>query len=1788
MEISKEDLALAKAYRKKQEKDSYNPTTNFAGSDILQGADSSLFTLNQNERDRQDVVKDTLNNWGVNAVTIGDTTYSKTNNGIYANEKPSATGYLFDNISKLQSKANALKSVYKDEVINDINSITRNGINSEEDQVKLDQLNNLLRFPDKSTVMAMQGYKEPGKNDILNKDFGGKSHDKIASWFKNLKDSEQYLVPTEDRSKLGTVYFLYNPTTNQTKVGFAKTNAELRYATDDLTNKGWIIQDEIRTKNAAKAEADFHNIARNEGSMTKGTGSKYNIYGETSQITNYQLNSGSSEIYNGKMFNTTESDAYQASQAFNTSMQTDILANQIKHHVKYTGYVSNLGKALIASGYSFLGDKGYGLTNTLRQWTNDILPKSAYISKGVITNALRTLHENVNIYAGYSDKNLVEAHKDFQVGLSQFENGNISLGIMSLTKTIKALPEELIQSLPDMVALGLGGVPGLIGKALYATAIYNDTRDQFIKNNNYVRPTFDVEAGLAVGAVIDTVLQTGAIHYIFKGNNLFMADNTTGKLLGSLSDIKYITPRTVYSTMSQAINGVIAKTFVLGAKASIVEAIPEGLEQLYQDVFSKMYSSKYKDKSFIDLVKLSANDIAEASWNGALLGGTMHVATNYKDILEPVNQYLNYNRRFINDETIRSVSQLQPSQRADLISSIVPKAEGLNKAHTEANMVASSESINLDSLFKISKGNTIIRDAIVSTLITPEYANMLNTLIQKHMDKNNNSVVGSMLSEFAKNKSLDDLSEDDRNQLVNIFKENIINNSSLDESKKNEISEAVSDTVKRVILIEMKKAKDMYQNYMNILKYSYKDDLKELVVQNKLANTELDGKIAKENAKFIEDNVKFRSGITENIKHYTGKMIKTALGIKSKPQQLKTIESIESTLKLLEKGLDKSTNKKEKERIKRTIKQQQLQLQAMYNRDIMLASLVPESFVSDNVNFNQSNEPSNYTNDITKVREDLQGNTEALKTLDKVDNFNSLSASDKISNVSDLVKEISNSNNISNETDKYRLLEHINKQLKDAIDEIDNKELDETTYEELKNSINKSINDISEVNKHYNSILDENDNTEPSNDIHSNINNLVSSIVNAILNELKHNSNINTLLHSGSVDEYNNKIKSMKEVNKDVSKDGFKIGNKDYRSISNYDVELSKLFSELDNDNSDKSKIRNKIINVLIAYSKFVNSRKDKIKKAKYITYDFAKTILSENYELRKVFIHHSKGIKNLLPKDMYNTLLDNVRNIIYTTTANTDEGLEIKQNANIKGRINPFMDNSEVTNIVKTIQGVKKPNSNNTSNTSNSESRNNNSNNNSYKPKTNEQRIRDRIKELEGKKYKLGITKTIDVVNGTRQILSYYKGEGKDKEVNYDVFNIKGKNEMYRDTFNQNDFKDKLKAVYDQSFANVTEEVNMSKASEKLFNEPKIIKLGKNKVSLNEYIASYLLDMLNKPFDTESDKSIDKQNGLVRKLIKTYTTNSKGDTADTLGNLHYIPYKKWEDKTKEPVEYKIAFITVKVSGEKLSPDNVTADFKVFKYDTKPEGYDTLKTLDRAAMYPYTYNKVEPSNNTNGNNNNNNNTNSNTNNTNSNNNNNTETKSNTNTSNKSKVSQTGNSGSKEESNLGEEERVKPIENIPNTEPSEDIDISNLDEDLKNEVSKEYSKEDSKIKYTGNEDAITKLEDKVKELGDIREKYTEIRDEVTKSIKGLDNITGLTIRGTKGKITKTINAVERMITDSNIGEVTELVNIKNTLTEYSNSISELFDRNGDTINTEDLLNMLDKVNIEISKIEAKCK
>ena len=1286
MDINLQDIKNAQKRLNKTQA-SKDPTLSFSGSSVLDNSADSVYNLNQNEIDKQDVIKDTMNNWDVNNATIGNQTYSNTPNGITDTKKESASGYLFNNIDKLKNKVEALRSVYTDNVINEINKLTQKGINSEEDETKLDQLSTALQYPNTSTLMAMQGIEEkPNKYLELNPEFGGKDNTKFQQWYNELLNSQEVKpINPNDKTKVGTVYFLYNPQTNQTKVGFAKGTTQERYFQDDLPSKGWQILQQVRTKDAYKLEQDFHKIARNNPNMINNTGNEYNQYGETSNITNSTLSSGSSEIYNGQMFKLPNGKDQEFKQDLINSQNMHIMQNNIKHYVEYTGYTTNLLKSVpssfstsLAHGLYTAGDFSRGILNDI---TSGFIGKNnpMYISKGKILNVLKQHWQYGNEFWGYSKKNLVEEHKDFQEALHQFANGNPILGVFSLSKTIKALPENFIASLPSMIELGVSGVTGLIGKALYATSIYHDTIEEYRKNNNYVNPSTDVKVGLAAGALLDTLWQSEALHYIIKNNSIFFADKGSGRVFGSLDDIKFVDPEKTYMTIKSVTRALLGNAIKYGIKGAIVEAPAEAYEQLYQDVGSKIYSDKYKDKSFVDLVKMSANDIAESAWQGALMGGVMHSAKP-NIYIEPIQRYLNRDNEIINDEAITSIKDMSLFTRVDIINKTLPKVNKLSNDYNEVKKIFDTNSKpEFDTLYSMSKNNEIVQDAMINSFL-----HSVSDI--GHMTHKDTPDVFEHLVNLVK-MDTSNLSNNDKEQLLNLFKNDILNNDKISSKTKKTIKDKITYNILANLKENSENYLDRYNTLMNILHYARQSDLKEFQVNKATTDIDVPKDIQKDNLVFLTGSIsKYKKNnlSINNVKKYGNKIMNTVKGntYKFNPKyKIKTIESGITTLETLQKGLSKVSEKRAKI-INKQINDIKIQLEALKKRDMLLATINPDLVV----NKPEVSEPENKNNNIiefTKIREHLNNNNEAIDTLNTIESLNNLSDNDKISTIIKTFNEIVNKDNITNKTDKYKLLKYLDNELKKTIDKLNTKQQDEVSFNELKNNIQKILHELPAEDRYYGSFLDEEDN--------NNINDkLYNALLHSIINELKNSDFIKTLLNSNNVEEYNNKIeKNINEVSNEVSNKGFKSKYKEYRSISKYDVQLGELLNKYNNE-PDNNEIKNEIIKLLIDYNKFIVSRIDKFKNTKSINYTLANTLLKENYDIGTIFGKYKKEINNILSDNLMSNLIKNIKQLMYTKDNENVFETKVYKSNKLLGSINAMQSAEEITNLLKQYQNSK------------------------------------------------------------------------------------------------------------------------------------------------------------------------------------------------------------------------------------------------------------------------------------------------------------------------------------------------------------------------------------------------------------------------------------------------------------------------------------------------------------------
>ena len=326
------------------------------------------------------------------------------------------------------------------------------------------------------------------------------------------------------------------------------------------------------------------------------------------------------------------------------------------------------------------------------------------------------------------------------------------------------------------------------------------------------------------------------------------------------------------------------------------------------------------------------------------------------------------------------------------------------------------------------------------------------------------------------------------------------------------------------------------------------------------------------------------------------------------------------------------------------------------------------------------------------------------------------------------------------------------------------------------------------------------------------------------------------------------------------------------------------------------------------------------------------------------------------------------------------------------------------------------------------------------------------------------------------------------------------------------------------------------------------------DEIPLNEYIAYYTMNSLNKSLDKNNKDNLYNQDGLVNKIVNKYIDEQKDDSLKDLINLKYIPFKKYIGKDKK---LNIAFITAKtINKGNLSPDNIESNIRILSLDNTDENkdmYNKLKVLDNSSMYPYNYKdiNIEPETN----------------------NNQTKQEQTNSTTSETKNSKQTKSNESTNKNKKTKKLLEPVNG-----PEIDIDMDDLNKELSNEFRKENNK------YLGKEEDIKKIETKVEELGKIKEQYKEANKEVFNLINkfGLNKITTSTkISTIKGKFKRAINKVDDIIT--NVGELDELNNIKKLLVDYRNKLNGIKE-----IDTKELLSIVENINKEIFKIENKCK
>jgi hypothetical protein len=646
------------------------------------------------------------------------------------------------------AKVNLLQSELLQENNRKITELEHKKNFTQDDQTLIDQLVNEQISPNNAALMKMQGF-DPNK---------AHQHYKVNENLPNpMKDFINYLEKQKvelnfDKNaanRPGTVYILYNPQTNQSKIGFAKTNKEERYINQDIQKNGWQLVKQYRVKDAAAIERKLH-ILEASHNLTTGTVA-YDLHGNPMLNTSVanSFRSGRTEIIDGKVFSNVNG-TNTPEEIFNRSVDRLRQQNIIKLskmsegrnadmlHAFYSGAVNAAGGAIEGTS-KIIDDAVNGALNWLDGNKNYI-----YIRRGILQNYGKYLRTHADKIGNYSTKDVRQAGKDFDEGIAKLSSGDIIGGLYNLISTFKAAPQMLAQSLPSMVQLGIP----YVGIASYAAGQYANISDNYLKNNNYKPMSGSEKTALLGASVVDALLQKSMLKYIIgKDGKLILADKDLLTPVADFDHIAKVAPDIAKKTLKGLIAKMISKGAISFGKGAIAEAPPEIAEQLMNDVWSKYNTDRYKGESIEQLIKDSAMDAAKAGWFGAMLGGPIHSATHVKEwIGKPIKEYNKAMDQREKQQTIKMTQYLPDQHKVDIYNK---SDEELNNLNTSYNILQEHANNKPNKLSDISSiltkqsgpnenkhitiGNDLTKETYTNAILS-KADDIINTLKTNNID----------------------------------------------------------------------------------------------------------------------------------------------------------------------------------------------------------------------------------------------------------------------------------------------------------------------------------------------------------------------------------------------------------------------------------------------------------------------------------------------------------------------------------------------------------------------------------------------------------------------------------------------------------------------------------------------------------------------------------------------------------------------------------------------------------------------------------------------------------------------------------------------------------------------------------------------------------------------------------------------------------------------------------------------------------------------------------------------
>jgi hypothetical protein len=144
---------------------------------------------------------------------------------------------------------------------------------------------------------------------------------------------------------------------------------------------------------------------------------------------------------------------------------------------------------------------------------------------------------------------------------------------------------------------------------------------------------------------------------------------------------------------------MVSRGMINFGKGFTQESIPEAIEQIYQDVWSKYNSDKYKDKSIMDIIEESKNDILQSGWFGGMVGGVVHPIAHIKDTLgKPIQEFNQHNAKQDLQQTISMVKFAPKDKKVEIYQNATRQLDTLEQTFNNIKDLYQNKPMSIDEI----------------------------------------------------------------------------------------------------------------------------------------------------------------------------------------------------------------------------------------------------------------------------------------------------------------------------------------------------------------------------------------------------------------------------------------------------------------------------------------------------------------------------------------------------------------------------------------------------------------------------------------------------------------------------------------------------------------------------------------------------------------------------------------------------------------------------------------------------------------------------------------------------------------------------------------------------------------------------------------------------------------------------------------------------------------------------------------------------------------------------------